>query len=137
MISSGFLLKGSTCRIVTLSGSKRKHSQIANKFHKLELGSKPTQEDVAVFIQALLAYCSDYSVETIIINQRTSRGTHAGGSATFRIEGIILASSPVLIKQVHPATIRATDRNKPKLKTSKPDTIDLGKAYDLAFEGLD
>lgn len=137
MISAGFLLKGSLCRIITLSGSRNQHVRIADNFHKLELAPNPSQEDVEVFVQAIKAFCSDNSVDLMTINYRIAKGDHAGGVATFRIEGIILASSPVPVKQVHSATIAATNRKHSDLKSIKPTTVDLGRAYDLAFEGLE
>ena len=137
MISAGFLLKGNLCRVVTLNGSRNQHARIADKFHKLELTPNPSQEDVEVFVQAIKAFCSDNSVDIITINFRNAKGDHAGGAASFRIEGIILASSPVPVKQVHSATIAATNRKSSNQKTIKPSTADLGRSYDLAFEGLE
>ena len=52
------------------------------------------------------------------------------------LEGVFLAISPAPVEFVHPATIRATDRRNIEQKTEKPNTVDLGKAYDCAFEGL-
>ena len=90
MISAGFLLKGSLCRVVTLNGSRNQHNRVADKFHKLELPQNPTQEDVKVFVQTVKAFCSDNSVDIITINYRNVTGDRAGGGASFRIEGIIL-----------------------------------------------
>ncbi len=137
MISAGFLLKGNLCRVVTLNGSRVQHVRVADKFHKLELTANPSQDDVEVFVQTIKAFCSDNSIDLITINFRNAKGDHAGGAATFRIEGIILASSPVPVKQVHPATIAATNRKNSGQKTIKPTTADLGRAYDFAFEGLE
>ena len=103
MISAGFLLKGGLCRIITLSGTKNQHLRIADKFHKLELASNPSQEDVEVFVQAIKAFCSDNSVDLIFINYRNVKGNHAGGAATFRIEGIILASVLLVIPDSWPS----------------------------------
>ena len=137
MVSAGFLLKGNLCRVVTLNGSRSKHTRIADNFHKLELPQNPTKEDVEVFVQTIKAFCSDNSVDIITINFRNAKGDHAGGAATFRIEGIILASSPVPVRKIHSATIAATNRKQSAQKTEKPGTADLGRAYDLAFEGLE
>ena len=104
--------------------------------HKLEFAPNPSQEQVEVFVQAFKAFCSDNYVDLIIINARNTKGDYAGGAATFRIEGIMLASSPVPIIQVHRATITATNRKQSNLKNLRPTAADLGKAYDLAFEGL-
>lgn len=137
MITAGILLKSNLCRIVTLSGLKKQHIRIAEKFHKLEIAPNPTQEDVEVFVQALKAYCNDNSIDIMVINFRNSTGDHAGGAASFRMEGIILAASDIPVKQAHPSTISASTRKYSNYKSIKPTTIELGRAYDLAFEGLE
>lgn len=136
MISAGLLLKGNAVRIVTLSGTREKHKQIAQKVNKLELGADPDQEAVEAFCHTFRAFCADNNVDIVVINRRATAGKGAGGSATFRAEGIFLTISPCPIKFVHPATTKATDRKQPELKTARPTTTDLSKAYDLAFEGL-
>ena len=74
-------------------------------------------------------------LSTLIVETTTGQG--AGGAATFRTEGIFLATSLCPVDLVHPATIRATDRKDGELKESRPDTQDLSKAYDFAFEALE
>ncbi len=137
MISTGILLKGNVARIVTLSGTRKKHEMIAKKINKLELPKFPTKDDVETFVQAFNAHCRDNSVDVVVINKRATTGQGAGGAATFRTEGIFLATSPCPVDLVHPATIGATDRKDGELKESRPDTQDLSKAYDFAFEALE
>jgi hypothetical protein len=136
MVISGIFLKANEARIVTLTGSKDNHSIIAPKFNKLALPKNPTQDDVKVFSQAFKAYCADNSVDKVVVNRRTTSGQGAGGAGTFLIEGVILAISPSPVDFIHPATIRATDKREANLKTHKPETVALGKAYDFGFEGL-
>jgi hypothetical protein len=136
MVISGIYLKANEARIVTLSGSKNSHIFIAPKFNKLALPKNPSQDDVVVFSQAFKAYCTDNSVDKVVINRRATGGQGAGGAGTFLIEGVLLSISPVPVEFVHPATVRATDKRDADKKTEKPSTVDLGKAYDFAFEGL-
>lgn len=113
------------------------HTRLLETFHKLELPAKPTQGDVESFFQTLQAYCADNDIDLLCLNQRTKgKGTHAGGSASFRNEGIILATSPVPVQLIHPATTRAAMKKDPVDNAVRPGTVDLGKAYDLAFTGL-
>ncbi len=135
MVSAGLLLKGDLIRIVTLTGTREHHKQIAEKVNKLELGADPDQESVQAFCYAFKAFCVDNSIDLAVINKRATSGKGAGGGATFRTEGILLTMCPCPIKFVHPATVKATDRRHSGLK-SRPSTVDLAKAYDLAFEGL-
>lgn len=136
MVISGILLKANEARIVTLTGSKDKHILIAPKINKFLLPKNPTQDDVSIFSQAFKAYCTDNSIDKLVINRRATSGQGAGGAGTFLIEGVLLAVSPAPIEFVHPATVRATDKRGLYKKTQKPQTVDLGKAYDLGFEGL-
>ncbi len=136
MIVAGISLKGNITRIVTLHGNRKNHKRIAGKFHKLELTKYPPQDEVKVYVQALIAFCNDNSVDKLILNKRTIGGQGAGGNATFRAEGIILASILAEVRLVHSATILATERRVSNLKSSKPTTKELGIAYDLAFDGL-
>jgi hypothetical protein len=72
----------------------------------------------------------------VVLNRRATTGQGAGGAGTFRIEGVLLAVSPAAIEFIHPATIRATDKRENGKKLHKPETVDLGKAYDFGYEGL-
>lgn len=136
MVVSGIFLKSREARIVTLDGTKASHQRIANNIHKLSLPKNPTQNDVVQFRQAFIAYCQDHAIESVIINKRTTSGQAAVGGSTFITEGMLLSICEVPIRFVHNATVRATNRKEASLKTEKPDTVDLGIAYDYAFEGL-
>lgn len=136
MISMGVLLKGNVARMVTLSGSRTSHTLVGERLHKLELPHNPTQDDVDTFVRAFKACCTDFAVDVVTINRRATSGQGAGGPATFLTEGVLLATSPCPITAVHSATVRATERRSAALKTGRPATADLGKAYDLAFESL-
>ena len=136
MIVAGIFLKANQARIVTLSGSRVAHGLTPEKLNKLDLPKNPTQEDVDVFAQAFKAHCVNSGIGKIVVNRRATSGQGAGGVGTFLLEGVLLATSQAPIEFVHSATIRATDRHESTLKTNRPGTVDLGKAYDLAFEGL-
>ena len=136
MVVSGIFLKANEARIVTITGSRNAHKLIAQKITKLSLPKNPTQDEVDVFSQAFKAYCSDNSIDKVVVNRRATSGQGAGGAGTFLIEGILLAISPVPIQFVHSATVKATDNRESDKKNNKPQTLDLGKAYDYGFEGL-
>lgn len=136
MIIAGFFLKANEVRIVSLNGHRGSHELVSPKFNKLSLSKNPSQEEVATFSAAINAYCEDNNIEKVVLNRRASKGQGAGGAGTFLMEGVILARSTVCVELVHPATLRATDKRTLELKEVKPKTVDLGKAYDLAFELL-
>jgi phosphoribosylcarboxyaminoimidazole (NCAIR) mutase len=137
MVVAGIFLKANEARIFTLSGSRENHSQVANKFNKLSLPKNPTQEDVEVFSQTLKAHCTDNKVDKLIINRRATSGQGAGGAGTFILEGVILAKSPAPVIFVHPLTLKATTKREFAKKINRPSTVDLGLAYDIAYEGLE
>ncbi|PLC42737.1 DUF3010 domain-containing protein [Ralstonia pickettii] len=136
MVIAGVYLKANLARIVTLAGDRSSHLIVASRFNKLELAKNPTQDEVEVFVQAIKAFCAENSIDGIVVNRRATAGQGAGGAGTFIIEGVLLATSPAPLKFVHKATITATDRREQQFKAQRPGTVDLGTAYDLAYEGL-
>ncbi|MGY4534336.1 hypothetical protein ACVW0Y_003475 [Pseudomonas sp. TE3786] len=135
-VVAGLLLKANEARIVTLSGTRASHSLVAEKFNKLAVPKNPTQEDVAAFVRALSSFCTANKVDKLMLNRRATAGQGAGGAGTFLLEGVVLASALIPVDFAHPATMKATERKAGDSKAQKPTTIDLGKAYDLAYEGL-
>jgi hypothetical protein len=137
MIVSGIFLKSNLVRICTLKGTKNEHTVIAEKFNKLEIPKNPSKENVEAFVLALKTFCTEYSIDLVVINRRSTTGKWAGGAGTFLNEGVLLATSPVPIIFIAQTTIAATERKQAELKGYRPGTVDLGKAYDLAFECLE
>jgi hypothetical protein len=138
MTVAGIFLKGNNANIVTLEGTRSSHELVDKGFNKLEIGKNPTQKDVAALTSKLTAYIEKNGVTEITLNRRVTAGQMAGAAGTFLWEGILLTMSPVPLKFVHVATIRATDKKCGDLKTRKPpeENALLAKAYDFAFEGL-
>ena len=133
---AGLFLKANEVRMVTLVGSRMSHELVAPKVNKLSLIKNPSQSDVAQFVEAIQVYCQTHKIEQIVLNRRATTGQGAGGAGTFLMEGVILAIASAKVDLVHPATLRATDKRTAEFKGLKPKTVDLGKAYDLAFEFL-
>jgi len=136
MLVAGMFLKANEVRIVTLNGTRTAHELLAPKTNKFTLIKNPSQEEVVAFGEQIKAFCIEHSIDKLVLNRRASKGQGAGGAGTFLMEGVILALSPSCVELVHPATVRATDKRTSEFKALKPKTVDLGKAYDLAFELL-
>ncbi len=136
MVVLGVMLKSNVARLVALTGSQADHLVVKSKVNKLEIPKNPTRDDVETFVQAFKSFCVVNVVDLVVVNRRATSGQGAGGAATFITEGVMLASSPCPLDFVHPATLAATTRKKGQMKTARPDTVDLGLAYDLAFQGL-
>ena len=136
MIIAGLFLKANEVRIVTLSGERVSHHLVAPKVTKFSLLKNPTQANVVAFIAQVNTYIASNSVDKVVLNRRATTGQGAGGAGTFLMEGAMLASCNAQIDFIHPATLRASDKKHSELKSCRPKTVDLGKAYDLAFECL-
>jgi hypothetical protein len=138
MAVAGIFLKGNFANIVTLDGTRENHNWVAEDFNRLELGKNPTQKEVAKMKGDIEKYIEGNGVTQIVLNRRVTAGQMAGAAGTFIWEGMLLAMSPVPLKFVHVATIRATDKKCGDLKTKKPseEKVALTKAYDFAFEAL-
>ncbi|ABZ78082.1 hypothetical protein Shal_3539 [Shewanella halifaxensis HAW-EB4] len=130
----GVFLKANEVRLVTLSGTRDTHQVIAPKVNKFSLVKNPTQVETREFIALIKTYIKEHNLDKLVLNRRATTGQGAGGAGTFLMEGAILASVEVEVEFVHPATLRATDKRCSELKLHRPKTVDLGKAYDLAFE---
>ena len=141
MAVTGMFLKGNFAHVVTLTGTQTKHDLIDRDFKNMELGKNPTQEDVAAIRENITKYIEKNSITQIVLNRRVTAGQMAGAAGTFLWEGILLVVSPVPLKFVHAATIRATNKKKGGLKTLKSrnpeENVPFDKAYDFAFEGLE
>ncbi len=138
MAVAGIFLKGNFAHIVTLDGTRSSHEFVDEDFNKVELGKNPTQKDVVALTQTLTKHIEKNNITEITLNRRVTAGQMAGASGTFLWEGILLTMSPIPLKFVHVATVRATEKKCGDLKTKKPpeENVPLGKAYDFAFEGL-
>ena len=136
MVVLGVMLKGNVARLVALAGRKADHTVVKSRVNKLELPKNPSKDEVDTFVQAFASFCAVNAVDLVAVNRRATSGQGAGGAGTFVAEGILLATSPRPVEFFHPATIKATDRKMSNLKTHRPETADLGNAYDLGFERL-
>ncbi|MEZ9822773.1 DUF3010 family protein [Shewanella sp. 10N.286.45.A1] len=136
MIIAGLFLKANEVRIVILAGERASHNLVAPKVTKFSLLKNPTQTDVVTFIEQVNTHIASNGVNKVVLNRRATTGQGAGGAGTFLMEGAMLASCSVEIDFIHPATLRASDKKHSELKSCRPKTVDLGKAYDLAFECL-
>lgn len=136
MVVLGVMLKGNAARFVALAGRQTDHTVVKSRVNKIELPKNPNKDDVDTFVQAFKAFCAVNAVDLLAINRWATSGQGAGGAGTFIVEGILLATSPCPVDFFHPATIKATTRRKAEFKALRPETVDLGSAYDLAFERL-
>jgi Protein of unknown function (DUF3010) len=132
----GFYLKADQLRIVTLSGTKLKHTRIEEKFNKLSIPRDNNPDKIEQIKATLISFLEANNIENIGVNGRAISGRMAGSPLSFKSEGILIAISNMLVKNIFPQTIRATDKKRLEDKTSRPSTKDLASSYDVAFELL-
>jgi len=136
MVVTGIFLKLNLLRLVTLSGTKNEHEIIEVKFHKLQFPKNDNFEQIDMLKKTIVAFIKKNNVEKIAINGRARSGQRQGGADSFKIHGFLLAIIEYPIDIFFSATIRSTNTRENELKTKRPLTQDLGKAFDLAFELL-
>lgn len=136
MKTSGMYISGKIVRIVTLKGTKENHERIANDFHKFDIDDTTSSNEMKLFVDALSSYLQENEIEKIGINARPASGRFSGSADTSRIEGAIVATSNINVEFIFSQTITANNKKYGMLKTVRPTTNALGRAYDLAFEVL-
>lgn len=138
MAITGIFLKGNAANFVTLNGTREGHEPVDTGIERIELQKNPSAKEVAGVVADLRGMVEKNDITHFVINRRVTAGQMAGAAGTFIWEGILLSSSPIPLKFVHVATLRATEKKQGDLKTHKPpeEKPGLAKAYDFAFEGL-
>lgn len=92
----GIEIKGSTAIIVVLEGEPDKVRIIPTEFKKLNLDDSTNQDDVKAFSTVINNFFNTNNFNRIGIKGRATKGKFAGGSTSFKIEGLIqLTNFPV------------------------------------------
>ena len=137
MIVVGVYLTGSNARIIILDGTRECHNLVSNKASKLTIGNMPSDEEIHNICKVYTSICQDHRVNKVILNSRNKKGVKQGGANTFLLEGMFRAVSEISVELVHHNTLTASEKHYHALKKHRPETKELGLAYDLAFEGLE
>ncbi len=106
----GIELKGNEAIIVSVLFDGEDYTFINKDVKKIKLKDTDNQSDVQEFTKELYSFFDANDFEGIAIKGRAKKGKFAGGSVSFKIEGIIQNSNyPVLI--FPGATIKAKLKN--------------------------
>lgn len=116
----GVDLSGSTLALAVVSRNGDSCTWVPAKPEKLTLDNDADHEEVKRFFTVLSAFVREHHIEHIGIKQRATKGRFAGGSTTFKMEGLVqlvevssitLVSAQKIAKQtkdlVPPAKLRA------------------------------
>lgn len=106
----GIELKGNEAIIVSLLFDGEDYTFVNKDVKKIKLKDTDIQADVQEFTKKLYSFFDTSNFEGIAIKGRAKKGKFAGGSVSFKIEGII-QNSTYPVKVFPGATIKAKLKN--------------------------
>jgi hypothetical protein len=107
----GIELKGSDAVIVCLEGSKEDCNLICKDQKKFSIKDSNNQLDVSSFSSAIGSFLEENEFDEVGIKARATKGRFAGGSVSFKMEGIIQLCN-VNVEVIHGATIKSKLKSK-------------------------
>jgi hypothetical protein len=110
MITCGIEMSGSEARLVLLSGTKSSFRHVDVEPRKLILADDENADEVKAFRNSLFAFFRENNVALVAIKKRGKRGDYAGGSVSFKIEGIAQLYEGCPVQLVPAQTIAAAHR---------------------------
>ena len=126
MKTCGIELKGNEARIVVLEGNPEDYVVMLTGLTKIALDDPKNQDEVRFFYNEFVAFLEDGDFDRIGIKERVSRGRFAGGTTTFKIEGLI-QNTEFPIEIIHAS----------KIKTRLKDTeLDNSAIHDYQIEAM-
>ncbi|GLR16046.1 DUF3010 family protein [Portibacter lacus] len=102
----GIDLKGNDAVLVCLEGNIDDHHLIIEEVRKIKLGDALDQKSVIEFSENIKSFLEENEFDAVGIKARATKGRFAGGSVSFKMEGIIQTSSAA-VEVIHAATIKA------------------------------
>jgi predicted nucleotidyltransferase len=114
----GVELKGNEAIIVSLSFDGDEYTVINKEVKKIKLNDTDSQEDVQSFTKEMYAFLDAAVFDGIAIKGRAKKGKFAGGSVSFKIEGIIQNGK-------YPVSIFPGATIKAKLKNTEIDSSEV------------
>ncbi|NND32745.1 MAG: DUF3010 family protein [Saprospiraceae bacterium] len=112
MKTCGIDLKGNEAIVVCVDGNADQYRQIAIETKRIALADSTNQAQVKNFLQEITDFLHLHQIEKVGIKERATKGKFAGGSVSFKMEGLIQCSSPDVCI-IHPASVKAKLKNQP------------------------
>ncbi len=119
----GIELKGNDVIVVSINFDGGTYEIIESKVKKIKLKDTDVQADVKAFTSELYSYLDEQGYDRIAIKARAKKGKFAGGSVSFKIEGILQNSA-------YPVHLYSGAKLKSKLKNTEIDTTGIN-AYQV------
>ncbi len=102
----GIELKGNEARIVVLEGNPEDYIVVSKSITRIVLDDPKNQEEVRFFYNEFVAFLEDGDFDRIGIKERVSRGRFAGGTTSFKIEGLI-QNTDFPVEIIHQSKIKS------------------------------
>ena len=110
----GIELKGDEARVIGIETKGEQHSIISLGSDRFKIKDPSSQQEIRAFATAFEKFLAAGQFDTIGIKGRMTKGRFAGGSTSFKMEGII-QSMPYEVSIINQATMRS------RLKDTEPD----------------
>ena len=102
----GIELKKNEARIVVLEGNPEDYIVVSTGITKIALDDPKNQDEVRFFYNECVAFLEEGDFDRIGIKERISRGRFAGGTTTFKIEGLI-QNTEFPVEIIHSSKIKS------------------------------
>ena len=102
----GIELKGDEARVIAMETKGDSYTVIPLKVDKFKIQDPSSQQELQAFNVAFQKFLATGHYDAIGIKGRMTKGRFAGGSTSFKLEGIIQCM-PFPVSIINPATIRA------------------------------
>ena len=122
----GIELKGDEARVISVVTKGESYSVVLSSVDRFKIKDPSSQQEIQSFAAAFEKYLTAGHFDAIGIKGRMTKGRFAGGSTSFKMEGIIQCM-PFSISIINPATIRS------KLKDTE---LDLAGCKEYQIEAL-
>ncbi|HSF88098.1 MAG TPA: DUF3010 family protein [Saprospiraceae bacterium] len=122
----GIELKGDEARVIGVETKGESYSVIPSTVDRFKIKDPSNQQEIQAFAATFQKFLTAGHFDAIGIKGRMTKGRFAGGSTSFKMEGIIQCM-PFTISIINPATIRA------KLKDTE---LDLAGCKEYQIEAL-
>lgn len=122
----GIELKGDEARVIGVETKGESYSVIPSTVDRFKIKDPSNQQEIQAFAATFQKFLTAGRFDAIGIKGRMTKGRFAGGSTSFKMEGIIQCM-PFTISIINPATIRA------KLKDTE---LDLAGCKEYQIEAL-
>lgn len=126
-MTCGIELKGNEARIVVMDGTRSSFEIVSSAPKKIKLEDSNNQEDVQGFLNEFNAFVEQFGIEKIGVKERATKGKFAGGSVSFKMEGLIQSGRTKVIL-IHSRTIKS------KIKGAEIDLSSVNKYQEEAMK---